>query len=73
MRLKLSNNKIKKLAGQIGFDVPVNLERRNTFLTGKRGEILRFNQKVRLNLLIVYPNLICPTKKIYEKNDSAYF
>ena len=68
MRLKLSKNKIKKLAGQIGFDVPVNLERRNTFLTGKRGEILRFNQKFRLNLLIVYPNLICSTKKIYEKN-----
>ena len=68
MRLKLSKNKIKKLAGQIGFDVPVNLERRNAFLTGKRGEILRLNQKFRLNLLIVYPNLICSTKKIYEKN-----
>ncbi len=25
MKLKLSKNKIKKLAGQIGFDVPVNL------------------------------------------------
>jgi len=68
MRLKLSKNKIKKLASQIGFDVPVNLERRNTLLTGKRGEILRLNQKFRLNLLIVYPNLICSTKKIYEKN-----
>ena len=68
MRLKLSKNKIKKLAGQIGFDVPVNLERRNTFLTGKKGKILRLNRKFRLNLLIVYPNLICSTKKIYEKN-----
>ena len=68
MRLKLSKNKIKKLADEIGFDVPINLERRNTLLTGKRGEILRLNQKFRLNLLIVYPNLICSTKKIYEKN-----
>ena len=68
MKLKLSKNKIKKLAGQIGFDVPVNLEKRNTFLTGKKGEILRLNQKFKLNLLIVYPNLICSTKKIYEKN-----
>ena len=68
MKLKLSKNKIKKLAGQIGFDVPVNLEKRNTFLTGKRGEILRLNQKFKLNLLIVYPNLICLTKKIYERN-----
>jgi 4-diphosphocytidyl-2-C-methyl-D-erythritol kinase len=68
MKLKLSKNKMKKLAGQIGFDVPINLEKRNTFLTGKRGEILRLNQKFKLNLLVVYPNLICSTKKIYEKN-----
>ncbi len=68
MRLKLSKNKIKKLATQIGFDVPISLERRNTFLTGKRNEILRLNQKFGLNLLIVYPNLICSTKKIYRKN-----
>ena len=68
MKLKLSKNRTKKLAGQIGFDVPVNLEKRNTFLTGKRGEILRLNQKFKLNLLIVYPNLICLTKKIYERN-----
>ena len=68
MRLKLSKNKIKKLATRIGFDVPVSLERRNTFLTGKRNEILRLNRKFRFNLLIVYPNLICSTKKIYEKN-----
>ena len=68
MKLKLSKNKIKKLAVQIGFDAPISLERRNTFLTGKRGEILRLNQKFKLNLLIVYPNLICSTKKIYERN-----
>ena len=68
MRLRLGKNKIKKLASQIGFDVPVNLERRNTLLTGKRGEILRLNQKFKFNLLIVYPNLNCSTKKIYKKN-----
>ena len=68
MKLKLSKNRIKKLARKIGFDVPINLERKNTFLTGKRGEILRLNNKFGLNLLIVYPNLICSTKQIYEKN-----
>ena len=68
MKLKLSKNKIKKLAGQIGFDALVSLKKRNTFLTGKRGEILRLNHKFKLSLLIVYPNLICSTKKIYEKN-----
>ena len=67
MKLKLSKNKIRKLADQIGFDVSINLEKRNAFLTGKRGKILRLNQKFKLNLLIVYPNLICSTKKIYER------
>ena len=68
MKLKLNTNEIEKLAGRIGFDVPINLERKNTFLTGKKGEILRLSQKFRLNALIVYPNLICSTKKIYKKN-----
>ena len=68
MRLKLDKKKIKKLASKIGFDVPISLERRNTFLTGKKDEIIRFNKKFKLNLLIVYPGLICLTKKIYKKN-----
>ena len=68
MRLKLNKKKIKRLASQIGFDVPINLERRNTLLTGKKYEMKRFKNKFKLNLLIVYPNLICSTKKIYKKN-----
>ena len=68
MKFKLNKNKIKKLASQLGFDVPINLERKNTFLTGKKNEMLRLNRKFRLNVLMVYPNLICSTKKIYEKN-----
>ena len=68
IKLKLSKGKIRKLADQIGFDVSINLEKRNSFLTGKMGKILRLNQKFKLNLLIVYPNLVCSTKKIYDKN-----
>ncbi len=68
LKLKLNKNKIKKIADQIGSDVPVCLERKNTLITGKKNEILRLNHKFRLNLLIVYPNLICSTKKIYQQN-----
>ena len=68
MKLKIGKKKLKQLAGQIGFDVPINLERKNTLLTGKKGQILRLNQKFKLNLLIVYPNLICSTKEIYKKS-----
>ncbi len=68
MKLKLKKNRIKKLARKIGFDVPISLEKKNTLLTGKKNEILRLNKKLRLNLLIIYPNFVCSTKKIYKKN-----
>ena len=73
LKLKLNKNKIKKLASKIGFDVPINLEKKNTFVTGKKDEILRLKQKFGLNLLIVYPNLICSTKKIYKQNEKKSF
>ena len=68
LKLKLSKKKIKKMANKIGFDVPINLERNNTFITGKENEILRLNKKFGFNLLIVYPNIVCSTQKIYKKN-----
>ena len=68
MNLKLSTNQKNKIAKNVGFDVPVCLKKQNTLLTGKKGEILRLNKKFNLNILIVYPNIACSTKKIYEKN-----
>ena len=43
-------------------------KRLNKKLSRKGGGRKRLNKKFRLNLLIVYPNLICSTKKIYIKN-----
>ena len=68
MKLKLNENKIKKFARQIGFDVPISLERKNTFLNGTEEKILRLKKNFGFNLLIVYPNIICSTKKIYGRN-----
>ena len=73
MKLQLNKKKITKIANQIGSDVPILLERKNTYLTGKKNEILRLNHKFGLNLLIVYPNLICSTQKIYQKNQKKSF
>jgi len=67
-KIKLKMNKKKKLARKIGFDVPISLERKNSFLTGKKDEILRLKKNFNLNLLIVYPNLICSTKEIFKQN-----
>ncbi len=68
MGLKLNKNEIKKIASQIGFDVPIALKKQNILLTGKKDRILRFNRKFKLNILIVYPNIICSTKRMYAKN-----
>ncbi|MBA1338512.1 MAG: 4-diphosphocytidyl-2-C-methyl-D-erythritol kinase [Pelagibacterales bacterium] len=65
---KLSNSKMEKLAGQIGFDVPIVLKKKNTMLIGRKDKILRLKQRFNLNILIVYPNLICSTKEIYKSN-----
>jgi len=67
-KIKLKKTKIIDLAKKIGFDVPISLEKKNTFLTGRNDQILRLNKKFKLDLLIVYPNIFCSTKKIYKKN-----
>ena len=68
MRLKLKKNEMINMAKKIGSDVPICLEKRNTFLTGKKDKILRINNKFNLNLLVVYPNIVCSTRKIYKRN-----
>jgi len=68
MNLKLNKSKMEKLASKIGFDVPICLEKKNTFLIGKKEKMLRIKKKFKFNILIVYPNLVCSTEKIYKKN-----
>ena len=68
MGFKLKKKEMIALAKKIGSDVPICLEKKNTFLTGKKDKMLRINNKFNLNLLIVYPNIICSTKKIYKRN-----
>ena len=67
MKLKLKKKKMTNLAKKIGSDVPIVLERKNSFLTGEKDKILRISKKFNLNLLIVYPNIVCSTKKVYKK------
>ena len=66
LNLKISKKKKLQLASQIGSDVPVCLKRKNTFLKNSEKKMFRFKKRFNLDLLIVYPNLICSTKKIYK-------
>jgi 4-diphosphocytidyl-2-C-methyl-D-erythritol kinase len=68
MKLKLNKNQAGKIARKIGFDVPINLEKKNTLLTGNMDQIIRVKRRFNLNILIVYPNIVCSTKMIYLAN-----
>ena len=56
-----------EIANKIGFDTPISLNEKNTLFTGKNRKIIRINRKFAFNILIVYPNIVCSTKKIYKK------
>ena len=71
---KISKNGIYQIAKNIGSDTPLGLEKKNTLITGKKNKFIRLKKKFGFNILIVYPNIVCSTKKIYSnykiKNNS---
>ena len=66
--LKIKKKEIYKIASQIGSDVPIVLERKNTFLNGRENKISRIKTKFKFIIIIVYPNIFCSTRKIYKRN-----
>ena len=72
LKLRLNTIKTEYLASKIGFDVPICLQKKNLFITGKKNEIIRSKKNFNFILLIVYPNIICSTKNIYKKNKKKH-
>jgi 4-diphosphocytidyl-2-C-methyl-D-erythritol kinase len=68
MNLKINKKELYKIATQIGSDTPINLYKKNTLITGVKDKFFRLNGRFGLNILIVYPNIICSTKKIFLSN-----
>ena len=68
MNLKIKKKEIYKIANQIGSDVAIALQRKNTFLDGKKNKILRINTKFDFITIIVYPIVSCSTGEIYKRN-----
>ena len=66
MKLNTKKKRLYKLANLIGEDVLLSLVSKNLYLTGKKFRIL--NLKNKLNILIIFPNILCSTKSIYSKN-----
>ncbi len=67
MHLNLNDKKINGIANQIGSDVPICLKKKNTIIQSKN-KLLRLRKNFKLNILIVYPNLVYSTKRVYDIN-----
>ena len=68
MNLNIKKKETYEIANQIGSDVAITLQRKNTFLDGKKNKISRINTKFGFTTIIVYPNISCSTKEIYKRN-----
>ena len=68
MNLNIKKKETYEIANQIGSDVPIALERKNTFFDGKKNKISRIDTKFKFVSVIVYPNISCSTREIYKRN-----
>tara|TARA_Y100000590_G_scaffold182659_1_gene208144 strand:- start:73 stop:912 length:840 start_codon:yes stop_codon:yes gene_type:complete len=62
---KLDREKIKKISNQIGSDVILGLDDRNSIVLSN-GKVQRVKKRLRLYLLIAKPLIGCSTKLIYK-------
>jgi len=65
-KFNFKKNEIHEISKKIGSDVPIALQLKNSLLDEKNGKIIRLNKKFNLNILIIFPNLISSTKKIFS-------
>jgi 4-diphosphocytidyl-2-C-methyl-D-erythritol kinase len=68
LKLNLKKRTISSICNKIGADVEPCLNTNFKLLYGASNKIFTFNKKPKLNLLLVYPNCLNPTKKIYLSN-----
>ncbi|MFN5132634.1 MAG: 4-(cytidine 5'-diphospho)-2-C-methyl-D-erythritol kinase [Candidatus Fonsibacter sp.] len=68
LKLNLKRRTISLICNKIGADVEPCLNTNFKLLYGASNKIFTFNKKPKLNLLLIYPNCLNPTKKIYLSN-----
>jgi len=68
LKLNLKKRTISSICNKIGADVEPCLNTNFKLLYGASNKIFTFNKKPKLNLLLIYPNCLNPTKKIYLSN-----
>ena len=67
-KLNINQKKLYKIANKIGSDVSLGLKIRNTFLIGGKKYPKRFEEKLKLHVVLVNPGIKCLSKNIYSRN-----
>ena len=67
-KLNINQKKLYKIANEIGSDVPLGLNIRNTFLINSNKFLKRFKNKLKLHIVLVNPGIKCLSKDIYSMN-----
>tara|TARA_Y100000590_G_C15508426_1_gene934459 strand:- start:18 stop:866 length:849 start_codon:yes stop_codon:yes gene_type:complete len=74
--INISSKKAKEIAYEIGSDVALGLNKKNSILF-KNGKIIQVNKKLNFNVLVAMPNFGCSTKNIFSRvkkfSKTSYF
>ena len=64
--INISAKRVKKIAYEVGADVVLGLEKKNSILL-KNGKTVRLNNKLNFYILIAMPKFGCSTKNIFSR------
>ena len=68
LKLNLKRKTLSLICKKIGADVEPSLNTNFKILYGPNNKIMEFKKKPKFNLLLIYPNFLNSTKKIYLSN-----
>ncbi|NBP70859.1 MAG: hypothetical protein EBU52_19225, partial [Cytophagia bacterium] len=68
LKLNLKRKTLSSICKKIGADVEPSLNTNFKILYGPNNKIMEFKKKPKFNLLLIYPNFLNSTKKIYLSN-----
>ena len=66
-KLKISDKESRKLLAKIGKDCPLFLNQKVKLIKSSGEKFTEFKNNPKLNMLLIYPNLVLSTKKVFNK------
>ena len=66
-KLKISDKESRRLLAKIGKDCPLFLNQKVKLIKSSGEKFTEFKNNPKLNMLLIYPNLVLSTKKVFNK------